>query len=192
MRCVAGAIILLSVLFSPTGQVTPEPKCKLQKLAVDAALGNPFAQHNLGIAFCKGDLITQNFSKAARMWRLASDVGVIAAYDNLGFLTYNGKGVKLDYAEGVRLWRIAAEKGFVESQVHLGYAYTDRKYLQPDHLEAYAWAKCAMPYASQEEDADMLRRAGNLIKLSREELSEVQRLEAEKKASEYISKYKPL
>ena len=100
--------------------------------------------------------------------------------------------MKQDYAEGVRLWRIAAKRGFTESQVHLGYAYTDGKYLQLDYIEAYAWAKSAAHYASQGQDTEMLRRVRNLIKLSSEGLSEARRLEAEKKASGYISKHKPL
>jgi TPR repeat protein len=190
MRILAGILILVSTLFPSSRQVSEKADCKLQELAIDAALGDPEAQYNLGVEFHRGDAIAQDFSKAAKMWKLASDAGIIEAYNNLGFLTYNGKGVKQDYAEGARLWRVAAERGFVESQVHLGFAYADKKFKE-DYVEAYAWAKTAMHYAAQTNDEEMLRRAKNLASQSAKKLSDIQARQAEKKSSIYIRRFGP-
>jgi TPR repeat protein len=191
MRILAGVLVVFTTILLPNQQVATKPVCELQDLAIDAALGDPEAQYNLGVEFHRGKAITQDFSKAAKMWRLACEAGIIEAYNNLGYLNYNGKGIKQDYAEGVRLWRKAAEQGFVESQVHLGFAYTDKKHLQVDYAEAYAWGKTAIYYATQIKDEEMLQRARRLVRQSTEELSGIEKSQADKKASEYIKKYGP-
>src|ERR1051325_2785085 len=108
MKLLISAFILMSVYSCHYGQKPTESKCKLQELAIHAALGDADAQYDLGVEFHRGVDIAQDYSKAAVMWRLASNGGVIPAFNNLGYLTYYGKGVKQDYAEGVRLWRVAA------------------------------------------------------------------------------------
>src|SRR5215216_2828825 len=190
MRILAGVIVLMLTVTLPHRQATNDSKCKLQDLAIDAALGNPDAQHNLGVEFHHGRNITRHYTKAAIMWRRSSKAGVIESYNNLGHLIYNGRGVKQDYAEGLRLWRVAAEKGFAESQVHIGYAYSDGKYLERDYIEAYAWAKAGKHNAPKMEDAQIgnavLEMADKLLKDVHSRLTETQMKEAERKASEYI------
>lgn len=195
MRALAGAIVLLLTVTLPYKQLSNESECKLQDLAIDAALGDPEAQYNLGVEFHRGDNIPRDYSKAATMWRLSSKAGVIESNNNLGYLTYYGKGVKQDYAEGLRLWRIAAEKGFAESQIHVGYAYSDGKYFKQDYLEAYAWAKTGKHYAQQMGDADLgkavAEMADKLLDDARKRLTQTQIKEADRKAAEYIAKYGP-
>ena len=193
MRILAGVIILVLTATLPYKQSTTDSKCFLQDLAIDAALGDPVAQHNLGVEFHRGVNVERDYSKAATMWRLSSSAGVIESYNNLGHLTYNGKGVKQDFAEGLRLWRIAAEKGFAESQVHIGYAYSDGKHLKQDHIEAYAWAKvgkhCAPQMGGAHVGKAVLGMAEKLLEDAGRRLTEGQMREAERKGSEYIARY---
>lgn len=191
MRIFFGVFLAVISFSMPSKQVATETKCKIQDLAIEAALGDPVAQHNLGVAFHRGDEIPQDFSKAATMWKLASTGGVVEAYNNLGYLTYNGKGVRQNYAEGMRLWRVAAEKGFVESQVHLASAYASGKVNKPDFIESYAWAKTARYNAEKSSDAEMLRRAISLLVKAMDELSAIEKNTAEKKAQSYISQFVP-
>jgi Sel1 repeat len=188
-------LIAINILFLTAGlslaQTENQSKCKVQDLAVDAALGDPIAQYDLGVAFYQGVDVPQDFSKAATMWRLSSSAGVVASHNNLGYLTYYGKGVKQDFAEGLRLWRIAAEKGFPESQVHIGYAYSDNKYLKRDYVEAFAWIAAGKHYASKASEAEILEMAENRLAEVRRMLARSQIGEAEKKAAEYIAKYVP-
>jgi len=175
--------------------VTNESKCELQELAIDAALGDPQAQHNLGVEFHRGSNIPRDYGKAATMWQLSSNAGIVESYNNLGYLIYYGKGVDQNYAEGLRLWRIAAEKGFAESQVHLGYAYSDGKYLERDYIEAYAWAKTGKHFAMQMEDTEsgkaVEKMAEELLSDLSSRLDETAMKETEKKATEYVAKYNP-
>ena len=181
-------VLTSSLLRAQTGN---ESKCKVQDLAIDAALGDPIAQHDLGVAFHQGVDVAQDFSKAAGMWRLSSTGGIVASYNNLGYLTYYGKGVKQDFAEGLRLWRIAAERGFAESQIHVGYAYSDNKYLKRDYVEAFAWIAAGKHYAAQGKETDVLEMAESGLAEVRRMLARSQLGEAEKKAAEYIAKYVP-
>jgi hypothetical protein len=195
MRLIAIAFVLIILVSCHYGQGAPKTSCKLQELAIEAALGDPQAQHNLGVEFHRGADIAQDFGKAAAMWRRSSEGGIVESFNNLGYLTYYGKGIQQDYAEGVRLWRIAAEKGFPESQVHLAEAYSDGRHLKRDYSEAYAWAKTGRHYAGQMEDAGLgksiAEMADTVLADASKILSKPQLTEAEKKATEYIAKSRP-
>ena len=195
MRTLVGVLVLIFTITLPYKQAANERNCKLQDLAIDATLGDPFAQHNLGVAFHRGEGIPRDYGKAATMWRQSSSAGVLESYNNLGHLTYYGRGVKQDYTEGLRLWRRAAEKGFAESQVHMGHAYSDGKYLKQDHVEAYAWAKAGKHYAAKIEDAELGKEiedmADKLLDELQRRLTEAQKKEADRRASEYIAKFGP-
>jgi hypothetical protein len=194
MRFFVSVVVLLIASATLFAQKPTGTKCELQELAIDAALGVPDAQYNLGVAFFRGEEVPQDYTRAATMWRLAGNAGVIEAHNNLGFLTYYGKGIKQDYAEGIRLWRLAAEKGFAESQVHLAEAYYDGNYLILDFSEAYAWAKTAKHYATVGKDPlrePIAQMAEDLLKNLRRRLTPSQLEAAEERARSYISKYAP-
>ena len=193
MKLLASTFVICCFCASHYAQVPTESKCQIQELAINAALGDAEAQYDLGVEFHRGVNLTRDYSKAAAMWRLAGNGGIVAAFNNLGHLTYYGRGVKQDYAEGVRLWRIAAEKGFAESQVHLGDAFSDGRYLKRDYIEAYAWAKAGQHFAPQIADAELakgiIEMAEKRLADARAKLSATQVAEAEKRAAEYIAKY---
>lgn len=195
MKLLASAFVICCFCASSYAQAPSESKCQVQELAISAALGDAEAQYDLGVEFHRGVSLARDYGKAAVMWRLAGNGGIVPAFNNLGHLTYYGRGVKQDYAEGVRLWRIAAEKGFAESQVHLGDAYSDGRYLKRDYVEAYAWAKAGQHYATQIVGGELSKRilemAEKRIAYARTMLSAAQVAEAEKRAAEYIGKYGP-
>ena len=174
-------------------QNAKKPACEMQQLAIDAALGDAVAQHDMGVEFYTGKSIPQDFGKAATMWRLSGEAGNMSAYNNLGYLTYYGKGIKQDYAEGVRLWRLAAEKGFAESQAHIGYAYFSGKFLKQDFVEAYAWALTSKHFVEQLDDKilanSILKMAEELLAKINKNISNLEKVEAEKKSATYIAKF---
>ena len=139
MRVILISLILLLLATTVHAQQSSIPKCELQRLAIDAALGDTAALYNLGVEFFRGTNLPRDYAKAANLWRRASEAGSVEASNNLGFLRYYGRpGVERDYSEGIRLWRFAAERGFAESQVHMGQAYSDGRFLKSDLIEAYA------------------------------------------------------
>lgn len=195
MKLLLSTFFMLLLCLSTYGQQTTKPKCEIQDLAINAALGDAEAQYSLAVEFYRGVEVPQDYGKAAALWKLASDNGIIMAFNNLGYLTYYGKGITQDFAEGVRLWRVAAEKGVAESQIHLAIAYSDGKHLKRDYMEAYAWASVGKYFAEQIEDIQL---RNNIVKMAekpiveaRQKLSESQLAEAEKKISEYKIKFAP-
>jgi TPR repeat protein len=195
MKLLISVFIMLGSCLCHYSQTPSNAKCQIQELAISAALGDAEAQHDLGVAFHQGVEVTRDYSKAAVMWRLASNAGITSAFNNLGHLTYYGRGVTQDYAEGVRLWRVAAEKGFAESQVHIGTAHLDGRHLERNYVEAYAWAKTGRHYAEKMQDVQMgksiIEMADKRLIEARVKLSKSQLAEADKKAAEYIVKYVP-
>ncbi|MDQ3322083.1 MAG: hypothetical protein M3525_06600 [Acidobacteriota bacterium] len=192
MKLLNVAFVILFFCVCLYSQKSTTADCRLQELAVDAALGKAEAQYDLGVEFYTGANVAQDFSKAAVMWRLAIEAkGYTGAFNNLAYLTYYGKGVKQDYAEGIRMWRIAAENGFSESQIHLATAYSDGRHLKAEYGEAYAWAKTGKHFAKQMKDLEITKMADRRLTEVRKRLSNSQVTQAEKKAAEYIIKFAP-
>lgn len=192
MRLLSITFVLLFFCICLYSQKSASADCRLQELAIDASLGKAEAQYDLGVEFYTGANIPQDFSKAAVMWRLASQsAGFTGAFNNLGYLTYYGKGVKQDYPEAIRLWRIAAENGYPESQIHLATAYSDNRHLKVDYVEAYAWAKTGKYFAERTKDTEIIKMAERRLVEVRKGLSSSQLTQAEKKTTEYIAKFSP-
>lgn len=76
-------------------------------LCKEAKRGNAEAQYNLGLAYSKGDGVPQNYSEAAKWYRLAAEQGHAAAQCNLGLYYLYGWGVYKDRQEAVRWLRQA-------------------------------------------------------------------------------------
>jgi TPR repeat protein len=192
MKLLSITFVLLCFCLCLYGQKSTSVECNLQELAINAALGKPEAQYDLGVEFYTGVNVGQDFSKAAVMWRLASQNGSFTgAFNNLGYLTYYGKGVKQDFPEGIRLWRIAAENGYPESQIHLATAYSDGKHLKIDYVEAYAWAATGKHFAEQMKDTEIIKMAERRLVELRKKISNLQLTQGEKKAKEYFAKFAP-
>ena len=69
------------------------------------------AQYNLGIMYCNGQGVLQDYKEAVKWYRLAAEQGYAAAQYNLGLMYRNGDGVPQDYQEAVKWYRLAAEQG---------------------------------------------------------------------------------
>jgi TPR repeat protein len=196
MSCYFLTLLLLATTIQAQEQ---SPKCPIQQLAINAAIGDDVAQYNLGVEFFRGANVPQDYAKAANLWRKASDAGNTGASNNLGFLIYYGMGVEQDYPEGIRLWRLAAGRGLAESQVHMAQAYSDGRFLKNDLIEAYAWAKAGKHNSiSMEETMEnpqiaelVARDADKVLAQVGRKLSHIERAAAEKKAAEYIRKFAP-
>lgn len=65
MRTLGAICILVLVTTLTCAQTGKEPNCKVQDLAIEAALGDPVAQYDLGVAFHRGVDVPQDFTKAA-------------------------------------------------------------------------------------------------------------------------------
>jgi hypothetical protein len=77
-----------------------------------ALRGHPVAQFNLGVMLDTGQGAAQDFTQAARWYRLAAKQGHAAAQFNLGGLYYEGQGVPRDLVRASVWFSLAAVAGF--------------------------------------------------------------------------------
>ena len=117
-----------------------------------AEQGDADAQFKLGVAYYKGQGVTQDYAEAARWYRKAADQGNANAQCYLGSLYAVGRGVSQDYAETARWYRKAADQGDAECQETLGYMYDSALGVPQDHAEAARWFRKA---------ADQYRKAAD-------------------------------
>ena len=86
------------------------------------ALGYPWAQNTLGVAFQEGGLgLKKDIFEALRLYKLAADAGEASALCNLGMLYQEGNGVERDLAMAERLYRRAIAAGNVASERNLAW-----------------------------------------------------------------------
>ena len=76
-----------------------------------AEQGYADAQFNLGLAYYRGEGVSQDYTQAVSWYRKAAEQGVAAAQYNLGVCYYKGEGVSQDYVQAVSWWCKAADEG---------------------------------------------------------------------------------
>ena len=101
--------------------------------------GYPEAEMKLGVMYCEGKLVQQNYTESARLLRSAGKHGVKAAYDYLD-LMYNKKLIRPpDDEEWVRYSKSQAEKGEYWAMNNLGGAYRTGRGVKQDYGLAIQW-----------------------------------------------------
>ena len=116
---------LLRLVARPPGRHTPE------------------AQFNLGWMYEDGTGVPQDFTEAARLYRLAAAQGHAAAQFNLGGMCKDGTGVPQDFTEAARLYRLAAAQGHAGGQYNLGAMHHNGTGVPQDYTEAARWTRLA-------------------------------------------------
>ena len=104
-------------------------------IAVDAAEGvrwytratearNPpsSAYHNLAVCYDLGGGVLKNLPEAARLYRIAAEMGHIGSQYNLGVSLQRGEGVPYNPVEAFTWFKRAADAGDAKAQCKVGYA----------------------------------------------------------------------
>jgi hypothetical protein len=97
----------------------PLSRAQLRRMREGAEAGDAVAQRMLGQCSYLGEGVGQNYSEAARLFRLAADQGDAIAQGMLAGCYIQGHGVPVDDGEAFRLFSLAAEHGHAGSQVAL-------------------------------------------------------------------------
>lgn len=118
------------------------------KTAIDiwqnlANRGNNAAQFNLGLMYFKGDGVKQNFSKAAKWYRLAAIQGNAEAQLKLGDMYYNGNGIPIDYKRATRWYLYSSKQGNIEAQFNLGLMFENGEGIIQSYEKAMRWYRRA-------------------------------------------------
>lgn len=83
--------------------------------------GDPDELNNLGLAYQYGNNgKPQNYSEAARHFRLAAEQGHAGAQNNLGFCYHNGWGVPKDMSQAAMWYKRSADQGNAWGQSNYG------------------------------------------------------------------------
>ncbi|MBS1993236.1 MAG: sel1 repeat family protein [Cyanobacteria bacterium SZAS LIN-3] len=104
-----------------------------------AEQGNAKAQNNLGMAYVKGEGVTQSETEAVTWLSKAAEQGHMKAQNNLSVMYSAGRGVKKDDAESAKWCRKAAEQGDPAAQINLGLKYRDGRGVEKNDKEALKW-----------------------------------------------------
>jgi hypothetical protein len=83
------------------------------------------AKYNLAVKYATGtDRISKNEEEAARLFKLAADLGSAPAEYNLGLYYADGQGgLKQCDQEAARLYKLAADQGYALAEYRLGVLY---------------------------------------------------------------------
>jgi TPR repeat protein len=91
---------------------------------------------SIGLGYYRGDGVAQNYSEAARWFRLAACNGDSRAQNNLGILYNRGLGVKQDFKKAARLFGLAAAEGYARAQHNLAFLYYEGLGVVQDFVKA--------------------------------------------------------
>jgi hypothetical protein len=103
-------LTLLTAFILPSGQAPASPPIDIsaEDLHKQAAQGNAWAQHNLGVLYDNGRGVPQDYVKARGWYEKAAAQGNAWAQHNLGSLYDNGRGVPQDYVKAYMWLDLAA------------------------------------------------------------------------------------
>ncbi len=106
-----------------------------------AQQGNKDAQHNLGLAYARGQGgVKKDASEAVKWWRSAGMQGNSDSQYNLGIIYATGAtGVSQNFKEAKRWWLLAAANGDALAQYNLGAMYANGVAGKQSYCEAARW-----------------------------------------------------
>ena len=96
-----------------------------------------------GYAYSKGIGVPQDFSEAAKFYRMAAEKGHVAAQHDLAYLYEHGLGVECDFKQAAEWYRKAALQGDAEAQNNLGALYATGRGVPQSDAEAARWYRLA-------------------------------------------------
>lgn len=121
---------------------------------IDAKLGEPWAQLNLGAAYDNGIGGLQEDPQQAVAWyRKAAEQGVAEAQFNLAHCLATGRGTVQNYVESFAWMQKAAQQQIVEAQFLLGVMYKDGLGSMPNPVRAKEWLERAAKAGNEDARA---------------------------------------
>jgi len=122
-------------------------------------------------AYSKGD-----YANAVRLLRPLADRDIALAQYRLAEMYSSGNGVPQDYAEAAKWYVRSANRGEVAAQYKLGTMYENGEGVPRDNILAYMWFDLSAAHGNK---AGATRRDAIVPNMSREQLSEAQKLAGE-------------
>jgi TPR repeat protein len=138
-------LTFLTALILPSGHAPASPPSDIsaEVLHKQAAQGDAWAQHNLGVLYDNGRGVPQDYVKARGWYEKAAAQGNPWAQHSLGVLYDNGRGVPQDYVKARDWYEKAAAQGNPWAQHNLGVLYDNGRGVPQDYVKAYMWLDLA-------------------------------------------------
>jgi TPR repeat protein len=142
--------VLALCVLSACAQHRPTPdnafidrSLEAEQLLSNAERGSAEDQYNLGMQYEKGIVVPQNYSEAARWYRLSAMQGYPDGLYKLCELSEEGHGLPQDYQEALRWCGLAADHGHGRAMFVLGRLYHMAHGVPQDFVRAHMWYNLA-------------------------------------------------
>jgi TPR repeat protein len=129
--------------------------------------------------------IRQDFSRALRIYKLATSYGHPAAEFGMGVMNIEGQGLNRNPEQGLRWIMKAARKRYAPAEAKLGDLYWRGEVVRPDRIRAVMWYALARETAQQDENPEIFERYDRLVRLATAD----ERIEAEARAAVWAEQY---
>jgi TPR repeat protein len=138
--------------------------------------GKATGQFLLGVMYCNGQGVSQDYKEAAKWFRKAAAQGNASALSYLGVMYYGGVGVPQDYKEAAKWFRKAAAQGHANAQYNLGVMYGNGLGVPQENIRAKMWFNL-----SAAQGDDIAREARNRVakRMTADQISQAQKLARE-------------
>ena len=105
--------------------------------------GDEKAQYFLGLIYCKGKGVPQDYKKALKWYTLSAEQGNKVAQYNLGVMYSFGLGVVPDYKTALKWYNLSSEQGHALAQYNLGRLYYLGNGVKENMVYAHMWVNLA-------------------------------------------------
>lgn len=156
-RAAFAAVSLLALVLAGCAHVGPSPQKRIQTAQTRQAT----LEYKVGKLYQNGTSVTQDYGRAAALYRKAAAGGNADAMNALGLLYYYGHGTARDYKQALTWFRRAAAKRNPAGQYNIGLAYDNGQGVKQSYPKAMEWyRKAAQGYAEAENNLGVLYAFG--------------------------------
>ena len=110
-----------------------------ESLEKRAEMGDPKAQHDLGMMYHSGEGVPRDIDEALRWFLLAAERGNADAQFRIGVMCCEGIGVKKNIETAMSWLFKSANQGNADAQYHLVMIFRDGQVGPQDLIQAYMW-----------------------------------------------------
>lgn len=118
------------------GSAQINTRTDVRQLFEKASKGDAQAQNSLGVMYCNGEGVRQDYKRARSWFEKAAAQGYAKAQVNLGVMYAKGQGVRQDYARARSWYEKAAAQGNAEAIALLGAMHSNGKSVRQNRAQA--------------------------------------------------------
>lgn len=143
------------------------PELVVYAYRVGITAGFSVCMHDLGCRYYMGDLVSQDYGRAAELYEMAMDAGSYQSIINLGYIWEYGRTGERNYEKAFRYYALAASlEPSSEAVFKLGDMYARGEYVERNVKRAYRLWRRSYDLADEEsltEQAQPAARLGLLL-----------------------------